>query len=196
MTVWVCDSSGKNQLQAPDLVDVPLESTFRDVLNDLPGDFADRTLLEVFVREYEFAPDLSSLRLRAGFLEKSLAEIDLILQQHREPWPDNVTLCVSLRWQAPGPAAPVVQNAFTLLAAAGQAAVRRKKTVQLHEVQCWFQSSIDKGQLAAALQTRLEQVGAGFLSSDEDTLRRLLFTRLVQVFWQVTPKLQKKIASD
>jgi hypothetical protein len=71
-------------LQATELVDVLLESTFRDVLNDLPGDFADRTLLEVFVREYEGAPDLSSLRLRADFLEKSLAEIDLILQQHRK----------------------------------------------------------------------------------------------------------------
>jgi hypothetical protein len=80
LTVRVCDSSGKDLLQATELVDVPLESTFRAVLNDLPGDFADRTLLEVFVREYEGAPDLSSLRLRAGFLEKSLAEIDLILQ--------------------------------------------------------------------------------------------------------------------
>jgi hypothetical protein len=38
--------------------------------------------------------------------------------------------------------------------------------VQLYEVQCWFQSSTDKGQIAAAPQTRLEQVGAGFLSSD------------------------------
>jgi hypothetical protein len=175
LTVRVCDSSGKDLLQTTELVDVPLESTFRDVLSDLPGDFADRTLLEVFVREYKGEPDLSSLRLRAGFLEKSLAEIDLILQQHRKPWPDHATLSVSLR-QAPGPAAPVVQNAFTLLAVAGQAAYCRKKTVQLHEVQCWFQSSTDKGQLAAALQTRLEQVGAGFLSSDKDTLRRLVFT--------------------
>jgi hypothetical protein len=66
--------------------------------------------------------------------------------------------------------------------------------VQLHEVQCWFQSSTDKGQLAAALQTRLEQVGAGFLSSDKETLRRLVFTRLVQVFWRVTPQLQKSAA--
>jgi hypothetical protein len=49
LTVWVCDSSGKDLLQATELVDVPLESTFRDVFNDLPGDFADRTLLEVFV---------------------------------------------------------------------------------------------------------------------------------------------------
>jgi hypothetical protein len=101
------------------LVDAPLESTFRDVLNGLPGDFADRTLLEIFVREYEGAPDLSSLKLRAGFLDKSLAEIDLILQQHRRAWPGHATLSVSQRWQAPGPAAPVVQNAFTLLAAAG-----------------------------------------------------------------------------
>jgi hypothetical protein len=74
LTVRVCDSSGNDLLQATERVDVPLESTFRDVLNDLPGDFADRTLLEVFVREYEGAPDLSSLRLRAGFLEKSLAD--------------------------------------------------------------------------------------------------------------------------
>jgi hypothetical protein len=114
LTVRVCDSSGKDLLQVTDLVDVPLESTFRDVLNDLPGDFADRTLLEVFVREYEGAPNLSSLKLRAGFLDKSLAEIDLILQQHRKPWPGHVTWSVSLLWQAPGPAAPVVQNSFTL----------------------------------------------------------------------------------
>jgi hypothetical protein len=193
LTVRVCDSSGKDLLGATELVDVPLESTFRDVWNDLPGDFADRTLLEVFVREYEGAPDRSLLRLRAGFLEKSLAEIDLILQQHRKLCPGHATLSVSLR-QAPGPAEPVVQNAFTLLAAAGQAAYCRKKTVQLHEVQCWFQSSTDKGQLAAALQTRLEHVGAGFLSSDNDTLRRLVFTRLVQVFWRVTPQLQKSAA--
>jgi hypothetical protein len=138
------------------------------VLNDLPGDFADRTLLEVFVREYEGTPDLSSLRVRARFLDERLAEIDLILQQRRKPWSGHATLCVSLRWQAPGTAAPVVQNAFTLLAAAGQAAFRRKKTVQLHDVQCWFQSSTDKGQLAATLQTSLEQVGAGFLSGDKD----------------------------
>jgi hypothetical protein len=105
LTVRVRDSSGKDLLQVTNLVDVPLESTFRDVLNDLPGDFADRTLLEVFVREYEGAPDLSSLKLHAGLLDKSLTEIDLILQQHRKPWP--------------GPAAPVVQNAFTLLAASG-----------------------------------------------------------------------------
>jgi hypothetical protein len=172
LTVRVCDSSGKDLLQATELVDVPLERIFRDVLNDLPGDFADRTLLQVFVREYEEAPDSSSLRLRAGFLDKSLAEIDLILQQHRKPLPGHATFSVSLRWQAPGlagPAAPVVQNAFTLMAAAGQAAYRRKQTVQLHEVQCWFQSSTDKGQLAAALQTRLEQVGAGFLSSESDS---------------------------
>jgi hypothetical protein len=195
LTVRVCDSSGKDLLQATKLVDVPLESTFRDVLNDLPGDFADRTLLEVFVREYEGSPDLASLRLCAGFLEKSLAEIDLILQQHRKPCPEHATLSVSLR-QAPGPVAPVVQNAFTVLAAAGQAAYCRKKTVQLHEVQCWFQLSTDKGQLAAALQTRLEQVVAGFLSSDKDTLRRLVFTRLVQVFWRVTPQLQKRFESD
>jgi hypothetical protein len=59
----------------------------------------------------------------------------------------------------------------------------------------WFQSSTDKGQLAAALQTRLEQVRAGLLSSDKkDTLRRLVFTRLVQVFWRVTPQLQKSAA--
>jgi hypothetical protein len=115
------------------LLIVPLESEFRDELSDLPGDLAARTLLQVFVREYEGAPDLFSLRLRAGFLEKSLAEIDLILQQHRKPWPDHATLSVSLR-QAPGPAAPVVQNAFKLLAAAGPAAYCRKKTVQLHEV--------------------------------------------------------------
>jgi hypothetical protein len=172
LTVRVCDSSGKDLLQATELVDVPLESTFWDVLNDLHGDFADCTLLEVYVREYEGAPDLSLLRLRAGFLEKSLAEIDLILQQHRKLCPGHATLSVSLR-QAPvvGPAAPVVQNAFTLLAAAGQAAYCRKKTVQMHEVECSFQSSTDKGQLAAALQTRLEQVGAGFLSSDKETLR-------------------------
>jgi hypothetical protein len=166
------------------------------VLNDLPGDFADRILLEVFVREYKGAPDQSSLKLRAGFLDKSLAEIDLILQQNRKPWPGHATLSVSLRWQAPGLAAPVVQNAFTLLAIAGQAAVRRKETVQLHEVQCWFRSSTDKGQLAAALQTRLEQVGAGILSSDKDTLRRLMFTRLVQVFWRVKPQLPKSFESD
>jgi hypothetical protein len=61
-------------------------------------------------------------------------------------------------------------------------------------VQCWLQSSTDKGQLAAALQTRLEQVGSGFLSSDKETLRRLVFTRLVQVFWRVTPQLQKSAA--
>jgi hypothetical protein len=128
LTVRVCDSSGKDLLQATELVDVPLESTFRDELNDSPGDFADRTLLEVSVREYEGAPDLSSLRLRAGFLEKSLAEIYFILQQHRKLCPAHATLSVSLR-QAPGPAAPVVQNAFTLLAAAGQAAYCRKKTV-------------------------------------------------------------------
>jgi BarA-like signal transduction histidine kinase len=59
LTVRVFDSSGKDLLQATELVHVPLESTFRDVLSDLPGDFADRTLLEVFVREYEGAPDLS-----------------------------------------------------------------------------------------------------------------------------------------
>jgi hypothetical protein len=131
LTVRVCVFSGKDLLQATELVDVPLESSFRHVLNDLPGDFADRTLLEVSVRENEGAPDLSSLRLRAGFLEKILAEIDLILQQHRKPCPGHATLSVSLR-QGPGPAAPVVQNAFTLLAAAGQAAYCRKKTVQLH----------------------------------------------------------------
>jgi hypothetical protein len=148
------------------------------------------------VREYDGAPDLSSLKLRAGFLDKTLAEIDLMLQQHRKPWPDHATWCVSLRWQASGPAAHVVQNTYTLLAAAGQAAIRRKRTVQLHEAQCWSQSSTDKGQLAAALQTRLEQVGAGFLSSDKDTLRRLVFTRFVQVFWHVTPQLQKSFASD
>jgi hypothetical protein len=44
LTVLVCYSSGKDLLQATKLVDVPLESTFRDVLRDLPGDFADRTL--------------------------------------------------------------------------------------------------------------------------------------------------------
>jgi hypothetical protein len=59
--------------------------------------------------------------------------------------------------------------------------------VQLHEVQCWFQSSTDEGQLAAALQTRLEQAGAGFLSSESDSLRRLVFTRLVQVFGESRP---------
>jgi hypothetical protein len=105
--------------------------------------------------------------------EKSLAEMDLILHQHRKPWPDHATLSVSLR-QAPSPVALVVQNTFALLAAAGQTAYCRKKTVQLYEVQCWFQSSTDKGQLAAAWQTRLEQVGAGILSSDKDTLRRLV----------------------
>jgi hypothetical protein len=89
------------------------------------------------------------------------------------------SLSDSLR-QAPGPAAPVVQNAFMLLAAAGQAAYCRKKTVPLHEVQCWFQSPTDKGQLAAALQTRLEQVGVSFLSSDKDTLRRLVVTKGMQ----------------
>jgi hypothetical protein len=52
--------------------------------------------------------------------------------------------------------------------------------VHLHEVQCWFQSSTDKGQLAAALQTSLEQVGARVLSSDKDTLRSLVFTKGVQ----------------
>jgi hypothetical protein len=70
LTVRVCDSSGKHLLLATEFVDVPLESTFRDVLSHLPGDFANRTLLEVFVREYEGEPDLSSLRLRAGFLEE------------------------------------------------------------------------------------------------------------------------------
>jgi predicted lipid-binding transport protein (Tim44 family) len=144
-------------------------------------------------RAHLTCPREASLRLRAGFLEKSLEEIDLILQQHRKLCPGHATLSVSLR-QAPGPAAPVVQDAFTLLAAAGQAAHCRKKTVQLHEVQCWFQSSTDKGQLAAALQTRLEHVGAGFLSSDKETLRRLVFTRLVQVFWRVMPQLQKSVA--
>jgi hypothetical protein len=59
LAVRLSDSSGKDLLQATELVDVPLESTFRDVLSDLPGDFADRTLLEVFVREYEGAPDLA-----------------------------------------------------------------------------------------------------------------------------------------
>jgi hypothetical protein len=117
----------------------------------------------------------------------------LILQQHRKLCPEHATLSVSLR-HAPGPAAPVVQNAFRLLAAAGQAAFCREKTVQLHEVQCWFQSSTNKGQLAAALQTCLEQVGASCLSSDKETLRRLVFTRLVQVFWRVTPQLQKRAA--
>jgi hypothetical protein len=72
LTVRVCDSSGKDLLQVTDLVDVPLESTVWDVLNDLPGDFADRTLLEDCVREHEGAPDLSSLKLRAGFLRRAL----------------------------------------------------------------------------------------------------------------------------
>jgi hypothetical protein len=97
LTVRVYDSSGKDLLQATELVGVPLESTFRDMLHDLPGDFADRTLLEVSVREYEGAPDLSSLKLRAGFLDKSIAEIDLILQQHRKPWPGHAILSVKLR---------------------------------------------------------------------------------------------------
>jgi hypothetical protein len=148
------------------------------------------------VQEYEGSPDLSSLKLRAVFLDKSSAEIDLVLHQRRKPRPGHATLSVSLRRQAPGPAAPVVQNAFTLLAAGGQAADHRKKPVQLHEVQCWFQSFTDKGQLAAALQTRLEQAGAGFLSSEAVTLRRLVYTRLVRVFWRVTPKLQKSFESD
>jgi hypothetical protein len=60
LTVRVYDSSGKDLLQATELVDLRLESTFRDVLSDLPDDFADLTLLKVFVREHEGAPDLSS----------------------------------------------------------------------------------------------------------------------------------------
>jgi hypothetical protein len=135
LTVRVCDSSGKDLLQVTDLVDVPLESTFWDVLNDLSGDFADRTLLEVFVREFEGAPDLSSLKLRAGFLDKRLAEIDLNLQQHRKVWPGHATLSLSLRWQAPGPAAPVVQNAFTLLPAAGERALQTT-SAQAREAAC------------------------------------------------------------
>jgi hypothetical protein len=67
--------------------------------------------------------------------------------------------------------------------------------VQLHEVRCSFQSSTDKGQLAAALQTRLEQVGAGFLSSDKDTLRRLVFTKGVQQCKALSDFLSKHMRS-
>jgi hypothetical protein len=61
-------------------------------------------------------------------------------------------------------------------------------------------ASFSRPQTRASLQLHCrhaEQVGAGFLSSDNDTLCRLvLFTRLVQlqVFWRVTPQLQKGAA--
>jgi hypothetical protein len=66
--------------------------------------------------------------------------------------------------------------------------------VQLHEVQCWFQSSTDKGKLAAALQTRLEQVGAGFLSSDKDTLRRLVSPGLCKCSSESRPSCKKVLS--
>jgi hypothetical protein len=67
--------------------------------------------------------------------------------------------------------------------------------VQLHEVQCWFQSSTDRASLQPHGRHALNRLGPAF-SAAIDTLRRLVFTRLVQVFWRVTPQLQKSFELD
>ena len=63
LSVRVFDTSGKDLLQASELVDVQLDSSFHDVLADLPGDVASRELKSVQLREFESAPDAHSTNL-------------------------------------------------------------------------------------------------------------------------------------
>jgi hypothetical protein len=193
------DNSGKDLLGVAHLVEIDNDSTFHDVLADLPSEVTDRELIEVKLREFEGSPDSESLTLRQGLLSKTLSEIDDILEQHRKCRPGHAALTVrTASIQRPSPAAASVNthNAFARLASAGQAAYRRNQFVTEQQVQAWFSSDTPKGNLALALRQRLEQLGAGFFSNEAETFRRKFFTKLVQVLWCVTPKLVTSFESD
>jgi hypothetical protein len=80
VTVRVCDTSGKDLLQLAHLLRVDHDSTFHDVLEDLPREVTDRELLAVKLREIESSPDSESLTLRQGLLSTTLSETDDILE--------------------------------------------------------------------------------------------------------------------
>jgi hypothetical protein len=88
------------------------------------------------------------------------------------------------------------QIAFARMASAGQAANRRSQFVTVKQVQAWFSADTPKGNLALALQGRLELLGAGFFSNEAETFRRKFITKLVQVLWCVTTKLVTSFESD
>jgi hypothetical protein len=72
VTVRVCDNSGKDLLGVAHLVEIDNDSTFHDVLADLPSEVTDRELIEIKLREFESSPDSESLTLRQGLLSKTL----------------------------------------------------------------------------------------------------------------------------
>jgi hypothetical protein len=84
VSVLVCDNSGKDLLGVAHLVEINNDSTFHDVLADLPSEVTNRELLEVKLREFESSPDSKSLTLRQVLLSKTLSEIDDVLEQHRK----------------------------------------------------------------------------------------------------------------
>jgi hypothetical protein len=115
-------------MQVAHLVQVDHDSTFHDVLADLPSEVTDRDLLAVKLRQIASSPDSASLTLRQGLFSKTLSEIDDILELHRKCRPGHAALTVSLGRPSPAAAAVNTRNAFARMASAGGAAYRRKLT--------------------------------------------------------------------
>ena len=83
MSVRVFDTSGKDLLQASELVDVQLGSSFHDVYADLPGDVAARELKSVKLREFQSASDAHRTILTGTMLFKTILQLNETLQQQR-----------------------------------------------------------------------------------------------------------------
>jgi hypothetical protein len=196
LTVRVLDTSSKDLLNIGHPVKVELHETFHDVLDRVLRSAATgRTLLSVKLREFENSPAAEGISLDTSLLDQSLQEIDEILEQQWNPKAGFAILVVSLQAAAPAPVGGP-RNAFALLATAGKATYQRSQTVTDAQVRSWFSGDTDKSKLAQTLQRRLQLLGAGFFSTEGDSLRKTVFTRVLAVFWSVTPKLRQSFASD
>lgn len=187
------DSKGKTVAQQI-AKKVHPSKTFKDLCEDL-YERNDRTLVYVEVAP-DTCPNSIVTAVKDEELDESVADLDAAWACLKQGTPLVITFILSDPLIRVAPAAAQPTNAFSVLLAASRTASLRTTFISSEDVEQWLDIALSKGQLAQATQQYLQALGAGFMSSKHDTLRKDLFLAVNNMFWHVTPDLSKSFSRD
>jgi hypothetical protein len=152
-----------------------------------------RPLLEVKVCMLADTPIARATSIPISDFDEAVDDIVKIMAQINVP--DPMAYVFVADSEAPPAAAAPPAEAHPLMAL-GQSAYRRNQVLTEEQMMECFEPHTARGMHAREVAMHLQACGAGFCSSDDQSLRKKLFIAIVRVFWNVTPRLLKILGPD
>jgi hypothetical protein len=187
--VRVHDAAGKELINERIVRLEPL-NTVRGIFDALK---LDRPLLEVKVCMLADTPIARATSIPINDFDEAVHDIVQIMAQINVPDPMVYVFVASSK--APPAAAAPPAEAHPLMAL-GQSAYRRNQFLTEEQMMECFEPHTARGIHAREVAMHLQACGAGFRSSDDQSLRKKLFILIVRVFWNVTARLLKSLGPD